>query len=283
MRVTGVGKGFCDLDFNVATHNYDGGDCCQATCDYRKQLEKGINGACQDDWSNCNDPDGFSDSELPVLHNLPESTIAVDTSNIPGPPLVTASDNDPCLSDVSYNQTFVTSPDICIQLSPLCLPWNGTLPDVYPRQKKSKGKKGKKASNRLQDLSESLIGEDDGSGALLDDWDDLPDDWDELLDDWEWDEGLVADSGTGQLQKGALERSWSAQDTQNNTATFLQTINLVASPCEDACLRYASAKLAIKQAKNAKYARKIPRTTPSLKCEKKCLKVSRSKKKAGSS
>ena len=128
-----------------------------------------------------------------------------------------------------------------------------------------------------------MIGEDDGSGALLDDWDDLPDDWDELLDDWEWDEGLVADSGTGQLQKGALERSWSAQDTQNNTATFLQTINLVASPCEDACLRYASAKLAIKQAKNAKYARKIPRTTPSLKCEKKCLKVSRSKKKAGSS
>jgi len=103
-----------------------------------------------------------------------------------------------------------------------------------------------------------------------------------LLDDWEWDEGLAADSGTAQLQKGALERSWSAQDTQNNTATFLQTINLVASPCEDACLRYASAKLAIKQAKNAKYLTKVPRTTPTLKCEKKCFKKSRSKKKAGS-
>jgi len=265
-----TGDGFCDPDLNVAIHNYDGGDCCEATCDYKAQVAKGIYGACQDDWSNCIDPNGFIDSKVPVLQNLPESHITVDTSKIPDPPLVTASDNDPCLSDVSYNQTFVASPDICAAFLPLCLPWNGMLPDIWPRQKLPKGTKGGGDTRRyhrwLRDLSDdsSARDEDDGYGNLLDDW------------EWEHEEPTVG-SMTVELEKGTLERFWSVHDTQGNTATFLQVIRLVASPCEEACLRYASAKLAIKQAKNAKYATKVPKTTPTLKCEKKCFKSSPSK------
>lgn len=63
------GNGLCDPNNNIASCEYDGGDCCQGTCKFNEKLAS--QGSCTEKSFNCRDPNGDKDVIPPILQGKP--------------------------------------------------------------------------------------------------------------------------------------------------------------------------------------------------------------------
>ena len=238
-------NGRCDEDLNIAEHNYDGGDCCWQTCMPRA----GVAGDCLGltaSGTTCRDPNvpldptPSTDTIGPVFISSvdidPHVEIVIDPTTpgssfpgLPDPPVVFATDNDPCFDgSVQFEET--GSFQCPLTSSTVTRTWTAT----------------DRATN-LASLTQVITLKDDVSPTLIGDFTDetvvsSASPWSQTVTSVDNDpcyaaggeeitpveENIVnCNAAAGGPPERHLVRTWTVRDASSNEATATRTLTVV--------------------------------------------------------